>query len=217
MDKLFVHHHLGLGDHIICNGLIRKLSESYDVKLFCKNHNMLNVIQMFLDIKNISLIGINSDLDVNKYISDNQCLKLGIALNTNFDKSMAESWDQIFYTQANIDFMLSWKNFYVPKPFTQLTVPSHPYIFMCNKGSDGIDRINYDIIRSDLPIIYGNTGGFFDNIDLITHAAEIHCIDSSYIHLIDRLPEDNTALFFHKYHIYRTNSNYTLKKKWTII
>ena len=27
MNKILVHHHLGLGDHIICNGLINYLSE----------------------------------------------------------------------------------------------------------------------------------------------------------------------------------------------
>ena len=32
--KLSVHHHLGMGDHIICNGLIRSLIESNLIR-FC--------------------------------------------------------------------------------------------------------------------------------------------------------------------------------------
>lgn len=29
-DKIYIHHHLGFGDHIICNGLVREGSDGVD-------------------------------------------------------------------------------------------------------------------------------------------------------------------------------------------
>ena len=31
MNKILVHHHLGLGDHIICNGLVNQISHGLDI------------------------------------------------------------------------------------------------------------------------------------------------------------------------------------------
>ena len=53
METVFIHHHLGLGDHIICNGLVREFAKSYNINLFCKSKNMYNVSVMFADVKNI--------------------------------------------------------------------------------------------------------------------------------------------------------------------
>ena len=43
MNPLVIHHNLGLGDHIICNGLVRCLLNEgkyfSDVYIFCKEKN----------------------------------------------------------------------------------------------------------------------------------------------------------------------------------
>ena len=60
MREAFFMPHLGLGDHIICNGILRKLRESYDiVHMPVKNHNLLNVQDMFKDDTGIELISVS--------------------------------------------------------------------------------------------------------------------------------------------------------------
>lgn len=221
MKKLFVHHHLGLGDHIICNGLIRYLSKEYSVHLFCKKQNYDNVSIMFSDNNKISLIGINSDKEVADFHYNNYDIKLslGIALNNDFNHKRQDCcWDQIFYEQAGVPFEISWKYFQINIPSTQNKKPEQPYAFICDKGSNGINGIKKDIIDRRLKTIYSNSGGFFDNLNLIYGASEIHCINSAYIHLIDRLNiSSNIKLFYHKNFVYKPYSNFTLSKNWKII
>lgn len=55
--ECFIHHHLGLGDHIICNGIVRYVVKNYDfnnVALVVKNSNLNNVRRMFSDLSQIS-------------------------------------------------------------------------------------------------------------------------------------------------------------------
>jgi hypothetical protein len=85
-------------------------------------------------------------------------------------------------------------------------------------GSDGIDRLDYTKIDHTLQKNYSNNGNFFDNIDLIQNATEIHCINSSYIHLIDRIETSKkTKLVYHKNFIRKNHSNFILKKDWIVV
>ena len=68
----YIYHHLGLGDHIICNGLVRKFSSDYNnISLFCKPHNKESVEFMYRDLDNINIISLPSDLDVINYLQNN--------------------------------------------------------------------------------------------------------------------------------------------------
>ena len=56
--KIFIHQHLGLGDMIICNGLIRHLlsltSKNDRIFLFCKNIHYQSIKFMYRDEKKIN-------------------------------------------------------------------------------------------------------------------------------------------------------------------
>ena len=68
MREAFFMLHLGLGDHIICNGILRKLPESYDiVHIPVKRHNFLNVQDMFKDDNGIELISVSGDAEAVRY------------------------------------------------------------------------------------------------------------------------------------------------------
>src|SRR4051812_16786092 len=88
-----VYHHLGLGDHIICNGLVRELCKSYDgVYCFVKNCNLNSVVFMYRDEPKIELIGVEDDWEVPRKIRDDKDLiKIGFehlhTRNYNFDVS----------------------------------------------------------------------------------------------------------------------------------
>ena len=52
-----IYHHLGLGDHIICNGLVRRLINNNETfGLFVKKQNVKNVEFMFKDLKNLKMV-----------------------------------------------------------------------------------------------------------------------------------------------------------------
>lgn len=218
-DIIYIHHNLGLGDHVICNGLVREFSKNYNnVFLFSKHHNYENVKFMYRDLDNLTIIRGN-DLDAVNYITNNklqnQYLRIGHVKGYNFDES--------FYRQVNIDFEKRWDSFFIERdtkseeiPFNELNPNNKPYALIHNIGSDGIDRIDYSKIDSTLKqITIPKKYGFFDFIKLIENATEIHCIDSSFIHLVNSLNVDNKK-FYHKNFINR-GYNFKLKGEWTVI
>ena len=58
MNEIFIYHHLGLGDHIMLNGFVRSVAESYDrTWLFAKpGNNTKNVRRMYQDNSQINII-----------------------------------------------------------------------------------------------------------------------------------------------------------------
>ena len=74
-EKLYVHHHLGLGDHFDCNGMVRYiLKESlFDkVAVFCKDSNFSMVEQMYRDNENIETIQLKSDPNLHGKFDSNE-------------------------------------------------------------------------------------------------------------------------------------------------
>jgi hypothetical protein len=67
----YIYHHLGLGDHIICNGLVRSLIKSTEnYKMFVKPHNLVTVSFMYKDLKNLSFL-VGDDSYSNNFIRNN--------------------------------------------------------------------------------------------------------------------------------------------------
>ena len=67
----YIYHHLGFGDHIICNGLVRHFKEIHGkVRVFSKHHNFENVKYMYRDDKDIEVIGVAGDGEVNEFINN---------------------------------------------------------------------------------------------------------------------------------------------------
>lgn len=221
-DKIYIHHHLGLGDHIICNGLVREFAKVFNqVFLFSKPHNFGNVSFMYRDLDNLTVIEADDSVAVN-YIISNELQKYYLRVGHE-NMVRGYNFDESFYRQVDIDFENRWDSFFIERdtkneeiPFNELNPNNEPYALIHNTGSDGVDRIDYSKIDSSLKqIIIPKKYGFFDFIKLIEDATEIHCIDSSFIHLVNSLNTDNKK-YFHKNYINR-NFDFTLKGEWTVI
>ena len=221
-DKIYIHHHLGLGDHIICNGLVREFAKVFNqVFLFSKPHNFGNVSFMYRDLDNLTVIEADDSVAVN-YIISNELQKYYLRVGHE-NMVRGYNFDESFYQQVNIDFQKRWDSFFIERdtksedtPFNELNPNDEPYALIHNTGSDGIDRIDYSKIDVTLKqIIIPKKYGFFDFIKLIENSTEIHCIDSSFIHLVNSLNVDNKK-YFHKNYINR-NFDFTLKGEWTVI
>lgn len=198
----YIYHHLGLGDHIICNGLVRYLIEvDEEYTLFVKPHNLGSVSFMYRDVSNLKLLSSDDDfvLGFLKSQSDSDKIIIGF-------KTIGEySWDEFFYVQHNVDFRERWLSFKVERDlnremtlFQELNPSNDEYILIHNSGSDGTDRINYDIINPEIKKIFveNKTNNIFDYLGLAEKAKEIHCVDSSFKHLVDSF-NFNGELYYH--------------------
>lgn len=217
---IYIYHHLGLGDHISCHGIVRHYCEQYDkVSLFVKSHNKDNVSYMYNDLKNLELIEGDDDY-VRHFIllhSLKNVLYIGFQLNTN-NNFIAQ-----FYKMANVPIEYEYQKFYINRNieqekllFNSLHLKEGEYIFAHDQNIVKSPLI----LKHNLPVIVPDHGRFFDWIYTIINAKEIHCIDSAFICLVDLLETGNTPLFNHRYlknYPHYISIMNKAHKKWTMI
>lgn len=217
MKDIILHHHLGLGDHFVCNGLVHCLSNKYDrIYLPCKSSNYSTVKHLYSESPKIKIFKIdkNEFLEIKTFASivNTKILMIG------FEHCDIKNWDKSFYNQVKINFSERYDSFYLPKtkPIPLLKVPSEDYILVHDEASVG--KFNLDI-KTDLKIIKIEKGlcdNLFSYIDIINNAKEIHCINSSVFHLIDSLVNISDKLFY--YNIRKTdNTEFEVSEKWKVI
>lgn len=226
MENIFIHQHLGLGDHIVCNGLIREICKSNNnYYLAVKNNNFDSVEYMFRDIKNLKCVrvvdGENSEID-----ASNQCLKLNCKLLKIGHEFFISScrFDQSFYKQLGIDFQKRWDSFYFERDyakeekfFNSLNLPNK-YIFI----NEDIERkVFLTRIENKKDFHYRSnkhlTKNIFDYIKVLENAEEIHLMESSFLFICDSLNLKG-KLYIHRYARYIPPNFYpSLKNNWTIL
>lgn len=232
MDNIYIYEHLGLGDQIACNGIVRAYAEKYKtVYVFAKPKNSKNVIRMFRDLDNVKIIPMDENhvRQFMKISPDNNYLIVGHeALHKELVRDKNGRFDQIFYSMAQLPFEYKWEKFHFERDIEAekdvfynklgLTDDSE-FIFVHDDGERPIpnDRLpsGIKIIRPDRKDI-----SIFDFLYTIEKAKEIHCIDSSFFNLIDciQLRKDD-KLFFHKYvkiHLVGEGGTPTSKLNWTV-
>ena len=104
--------HLGMGDLILCNGMIREVKKQNDIVFVpVKVHNLLNFKDLFKDDNNIKPLIANNDLEAINYSNGffDNIIKTGIFSN---NKIKYENFCEQFYLQANVDYSKRWDSFY---------------------------------------------------------------------------------------------------------
>ena len=187
-DIVFVGH-LGLGDHVITQGIVNMLASRYEnVWLPVKHHNISSVVHMCRDLKNVSYVPCSSDDDLDHlaFSGDLEILCVGHR-NPTWEKRDTIHFDQYFYRQANINFNESYN--WIPQDGLEsekinTLIPSGPFCFV----HDDLSRdyiINPDTnlqqVRNDIA-----ADTIFDYLPLLRRATEIHCMDSCFALMIDR-------------------------------
>jgi len=209
MEK-YIYHHMGLGDHFTCNGLVRHYYKQYDkLYLFCYKHFESNIQFMYRDLPNLYTIGLSSDVEVDEYISKNnlndQLIKIG------FDKSRAlqhqvETFDEGFYLAENLPFSIRFDEYFVERDmdkemelYQTLNPTDEDFIFVHEDPERGM-FLDKSRIRQDLKII-GNDKKFliFDYIYLLSKAKEVHVMQSSLKDMINSYSFPNTKCILHNY------------------
>lgn len=219
MKSLILHHHLGLGDHFVCNGLVHKISEQYDlIYLPCKNHNFETVKYLYSESPRIEVFKIKGEehreVKLFSLYIDAPILRVG------FDKCDSNDWEKSFYRQVDVDFCERYNSFRVPKnlPDDVLKLPDKKYLLVHNQSSENFDyKIDIEN-KNNYELVYVKkvTNNIFSYLNLLNNAEEIHCVPSSFYCLVDGMFKSGSKKLF--YHDIRINSNQNIDKtKWKII
>lgn len=222
--------HLGLGDYIVVNGLIRNIIKRAPNKsfvLFCNELHKESICFMFRDIKNLKFSFVPpiemNEKNIRSYIHD---FVYELILIGYHHLDYKTTTDRMFYKQFGVDFQKRWSDFYVERDqereknlFNHYNVKEQKYIFLHEGGSANENFIDRSKITTNLPIIEpikNLTKNIFDYCYLIENAAEIQVIQSSFFLLIDSISPKG-KLFAHQYS--RKLYDYTkanVNKEWTI-
>jgi len=208
MNSIYIYHHLGLGDHIIANGMVRTIAKNYEKTfVFCKPHNFKNVSFMFRDLPNLQIIQMN-DMEVKSFMLLSPHNKYMIIGHNNFYEILNSpnnnlKIDEIFYYLANVPIENRWSKFFIKRD-----IEREKEVFYSLGLSDGEiyafihDDSEYKISKEipNMKIIKPSKEiSLFDFIYTIEHATEIHCINSSFFCVIDCLKIQNEKMYLHDY------------------
>lgn len=191
----FLRWHLGLGDSLICHGLVRVMRERFgSVTIPCKPHNLFSVLWQFRDDPSIHVIPADDD-EADSLFKTWRGDKLALGYyGKGFDE---KRWDVSFYEQACVKVKDRWDKF-------KVDVPDWPPPEACGRVGDLTFR-HEDPIRGfgiDAPLTIPTvrpypTNTIFDWMPTISRASRLECIDSCFAILADQI--ETQATDFHLY------------------
>lgn len=218
---------LGLGDHMVCNGMINFLSSrNSHIFTFVKPHNFPTVFQMYKSNKKVHLIEVNTKYDAENILErypTNKKIITGVSNAHYFDVGC--SFDEAMYKLVGIPFGYRWNMFKFDSDTEKeeqvyedvcKRIGTNNYIFVHDDVKRGY-QISWKYIEGKTIVRPENCSSIFDYMTLIDRAAEVHVIPSSFLFMIDSISR-NTKLFLHRYA--RNWSPFEapqLKKKWKIL
>lgn len=223
-DKFIIYHHLGLGDFLVCNGIVNYLSTIYSeifIPVVSQYYEMIDF--MYSENNKVKLFEIstnNRDEQIDKFSIGNslQILKVG------FEEVGKKEFNLAFYKQLKIPYRTSFDYFKLPESTKSKDLMDHLVSYF-NVDKNNICLVHNNSHNQDFElefiknkqIIYVNKeSDIYNNLflyqDVIQSAKEIHCINSSFVHLVERT-NTNAELFFHNVRY----SKMHLSKKWNMV
>ena len=217
-ETLYIYHHLGLGDHFDCNGMVRYMLETsgFDsVGVFCKSNYFAMVDYMYRDTDKIKVIEVDKDnevQDVYKFILDNgverNLLKVGYEYYhclPEKEKASKNCWE-IFYEQVEVPYEVRHTYFHVERDQTEeqrvmqkLNPEGRDFVFTHDDPSRGFILDKSHILDSNLHVIENDVSeNIFHLLSVVEQAKEIHCMESSFKTLIDIYAKQEN-IFFHDF------------------
>lgn len=190
---LIIHHHLGLGDHLICNALVRHYAAGHRrVGLCCKHSYLASVAFMYRDLPQIELLPVGDDgqaAAMLETVPDAARLRIG------FEKLDSRDFVESFFRQAGLDRQRRYTDFHVVRDpareeacYRRLVGNSARYLFLHDDPSRGF-AIDARRLPAALPVVRPEGADtIFDYAQVVERATEIHCIDSAFANLVESLP-----------------------------
>ena len=197
-------HHLGLGDHLMLNGLVRYLRTKGPVSVVIHEPHLETIEFMYRDV-DVGIITVpdKTAQSVFKSVAGRDVLALATySIDERLWKFLCHgegplvtNWCHAVYNQAGVPIEYMRSKFFVKRePIRELRafklagLEPGKYVYV----HDDPERDRTIKSTSDLPIFrvsewYTRLNNIFDYIMIIEHAAEVHCMHSSHAWLIDLL------------------------------
>lgn len=213
LKKIVIHHHLGMGDAIECNGMVRFFAEKYDIVDIFAKHNYYDATAfMYRDTDKIVVNKIDGGKEYQEVANflksyDGEVLIPGHVNyfnNLDFFKKMQYSPGRAFYHLADVPWKFRNEKFKIqrdPKEETRVLKKLNPsgesYIFVHDDPSRGF---HVDVDTPFATVRNDPTESFFNMLGVLEAAEEVHCMSSSFLCLIDCLDDkvDIKKKFLHK-------------------
>tara|TARA_B100000579_G_C22819106_1_gene849564 strand:+ start:908 stop:1696 length:789 start_codon:yes stop_codon:yes gene_type:complete len=213
-ETVFIYHHLGLGDHFHCNGVVRfiitKKYQNKNFKLFAKKKYYEMVKFMYRDIKNLKIIGISNDEkketeEVNSHLKSDDILeKIGFEYFLN-NKNKNKTIDMLFYQQLKIDYSKRFELTYWERDNNQedklfkTLVQKKDYIFVHDDANRGFTIPEKYFLKKYQIIRNSYEHSIFDYCKIIENAKEIHVMESSARSMLEYLNTSNSKHFLYDF------------------
>lgn len=223
MNVIYVQGHLGLGDSIVVNALLREVATRHGLVIWpAKWHNRQSVAWMWSDVPAIKVIGVEGDAEASEWAhrferGGTPVLRLGMFGGT-LDGAR---WGEQMYEQAGVPWPLRWDGFKLPHAFDPGELKDPRAAFVHDDKARG-----FAIERQRLPepchFVGHATATIWSYLHWLQNAPEVHVIDSCFLCLADSV-ETRGKLFFHKYATARKYKGAgaglppALRKDWTIL
>lgn len=218
MKTLFLVWHLGVGDALICCGMVRVLAREYDkVILPAKTQNVATVAWMFSDVPQVVVVPVREDREMLRLAQEHRGVILELGVWSK--RGLKQPWSEGFYDDAMMPFEWRWSEFKLPITPNVCHRVGSVFIHEDRKRDYHIalkwpEKPNwYYLPNKETP--------FENHIPWLQDASEIHVIDSCFLCLADSI---ETQAKRHVLHLYATaHDPYkkygppTLRKNWEIL
>lgn len=206
-NSFIAHTHTGLGDHIVCNGLINYFSEKFEkIYLPVKSRDLKNINYLYSQASNIEIFKIENNTeekDVQQFSRTNKLKVLKVGFKKRFPP-----FNKSFYDQFNLPYTISIEKFFIPRDSDKESELFN-YLkdfynikkeFQLVHNQSSIGKVDLNTNKYLPSIFIDKDTDIFKNIfyyaKVIELASEIHCLDSSFIHLVERI-QTKANLYFH--------------------
>ena len=216
----------GLGDSIICVGLVRTIAQNHPEIFFyyaCTGRNTFHTIAwLLIDLPNVFPVQTSGSKEARQLADFWNCQHLEICVN----KIEYMKFDQCYYSKYNIPFSKRWENAIIkPGPKAkELLAAVNPgrqeFLLVCDMQSSNQEYTLNIQNPNNLRIIkvHPASNNLCDWLLLAECATEIHTIDTSFIHLLESYfynSKKHPILFFHLAR--KAGTEFTRKLPWEII
>jgi hypothetical protein len=211
MGKIFVKTHLGMGDNIVHNGMIRKIAQDnpgYQIYTAAKEHYFKNVEFMYRDNDNITVISVDGDRGMNLHLRDVKYDKIITSHFADNNSLHYETYfDDAFYMLVGIDTKVKTEYFHIDRDYDrenevydELITKNGitDYVFVHEKTEERI-LIDRNRLEPNLPVIVADRKyGIFELLKVIENAKSVNVVSSSFLSLF-MCKKFNENTFAHMY------------------
>lgn len=204
-NHMFIYQHMGLGDHIMCNGLVRTIIDKKNQYImFVKEHNYGSVSYMYRDIPNLRFL-IGDDAAAINFLNANAVPQNQVKLiGFNWVDPTNHNLEENFYMQHQIDPHKKWDSFYCErdeqaeqKVYEHFSI-NEDYIFVHDDSRYHIDESKLPqglrIIRPQIGVV----DSIFCYAKVMEKAKQLHLMESCFGWMAE-LMKLNPELYMHRY------------------